>query len=458
MDNLDHSRRAGRGDPDTVRRRSRLRDNTRPRNLDIDRGFCRLRELAVRIALLSYRGNMFCGGQGIWAACTARELHRLGHEVHVIAGPPLPELDPGIPLHVIPNKNFFALPMSEALPKDNPFSALFPSHLWELALTRFGVFPEMTAFGFRLLARWKSLQSRYRFDVVLDNQSLCWGLLGLQATGVPVAAMIHHPLHIDREADYELDPRFRRKWKRTLYFPLFMQESVVPRLGKILAVSQSSATQIERYFGVAKKDVSVVYNGTDTELFRPLPRAKETDLIFVGRTEDRKKGIRHLLLALARTPDPIRLKIVDGRIPDDGLVTQTIQELGLEHRVVLLRRMLTVEELVSEYSSARIAVVPSFFEGFGFPASEAMACGLAVIASAAGALPEVVGSSGDAGLLVPYRDVDALAKAITEAALEPERAESMGRAARRRIERVFRWEDAGIRMAEVLEEVVRAHH
>jgi glycosyltransferase involved in cell wall biosynthesis len=237
-----------------------------------------------------------------------------------------------------------------------------------------------------------------------------------------------------------------------------MQQFVVPRLKKILAVSHSSAAEIERYFGVAKKDISVVHNGTDTERFRPMDRPKETDLIFVGRTEDRKKGIRYLLHALARTPGQIKLKIVDGRTPDDGLVTQTIRELGIEHRVVLLRRMLTVEELVSEYSSARIAVVPSYFEGFGFPASEAMACGLPVIATAAGALPEVVGSSGEAGLLVPYRDIDALAKGITEVALEPDRAEAMGRAARRRIERVFRWEDAGIRIAAVLEEVAGAHH
>ena len=57
------------------------------------------------------------------------------------------DLPPEIPLHVIPNENFFALPMAQALPKDNPFRALTPGNLWELGLTRFGVFPEMTTFG-----------------------------------------------------------------------------------------------------------------------------------------------------------------------------------------------------------------------------------------------------------------------------------------------------------------------
>ncbi|TDI95789.1 MAG: glycosyltransferase family 1 protein [Deltaproteobacteria bacterium] len=411
----------------------------------------------MRIALLTYRGNMFCGGQGIYAAYIARELTALGHQVHVIAGPPLPELEPGIPLHVIPNRNFFARELDEVLAEGRPFEALWPSHLWELGLTRLGVFPEMTAFGLRLLVRWRRLQRRYRFDVVLDNQSLSWGLLGLQATGVPVAAMVHHPLHIDREADFALDPRFRRKWKRTLYFPMFMQQRVVPRLAQILTVSQASADEITRYFGVPRKQIAVVYNGTDTHMFRPLQREKETDLIFVGRTEDRKKGISNLLDALAHTPSAITLKIVDGRIPKDGLVPRKIRELGLARRIKLVERMLSVEELVAEYSTARIAVVPSYFEGFGFPASEAMACGLPVVASDGGALPEVVGSAGEAGRLVRARDVDALARALEELALQPELAAELGRAARRRIQRVFTWREAGRRTAELLEEVVRAH-
>jgi MMP alpha-(1->4)-mannosyltransferase len=412
----------------------------------------------MRIALLTYRGNMFCGGQGVYTAALANALHDLGHEVHVISGPPLPELHPGIPLHVIPNEMFFALPMRKALPQDNPFRALAPGNLWELGLTRFGVFPEMTAFGLRLLARWGALQRKHRFDVVLDNQSLSWGLLALQALGTPVAAMVHHPLHIDRLADFEIDPRFRRKWKRTLYFPLFMQEQVVPRLARILTVSNASAREIERFFGVPEKDVSVVYNGTDARTFRPLDRAKETDLIFVGRTEDRKKGIPYLLEALALTPEHVTLKIVDGRIPADGLVPRKLRELGIAHRVKLVDRLLTVEELVEQYSTARIALVPSFFEGFGFPASEAMACGLPVIATSGGALPEVVGTSGDTGRIVPFRDPPALAEAIRElCSLPHERVTEMGLAARRRVERVFSWREAAARTADVLAEVVRAH-
>jgi glycosyltransferase involved in cell wall biosynthesis len=413
----------------------------------------------LRIALLTYRGNMYCGGQGIYAAYIAREWQRMGHEVHVIAGPPLPELAPGIPLHVIPNANVFGAKHPDWARRENPFGLLWPLNLWELGVSRFGVFPEMHSFGLRLLLAWKRLHARHRFDVVFDNQSLAWGLLGIRATGVPVVSVIHHPLHIDREADFAIDPSLGKKIRRTLYFPLFMQGIVAPRLDRIVTVSEASRREIERYFGIPEKDVAVVYNGTDTELFRPVPEVpKQVDLLFVGRTEDRKKGLGTLLEALTLLPDSVTLKIVDGRIPEDGLVTRFVRRFGLERRVVLQRRLLAIPELVREYSTARVAVVPSFFEGFGFPASEAMACGLPVVAHAAGALPEVVGSDGEAGLLVPPRDPRALAAAIGAILADPERARRMGRAARRRIERAFRWSDAAAGVAAVLEDTLRAAH
>ena len=413
----------------------------------------------MRIALLTYRGNMFCGGQGIYAAHLANEWRRAGHDVHVIAGPPLPQLDPDIPLHVIPNENVFGVPHPEWARREHPLRLLWPLNLWELGVSRFGVFPEMQTFGLRLLLRWRALQRRYRFDVVFDNQSLSWGLLGISAAGTPVVSVIHHPLHIDREADFAIDPSLVKKIRRTLYFPLLMQELVAPRLDRIVTVSEASRREIERYFGIPEKQVPVVYNGTDLGVFRPLEgQPIEADLLFVGRTEDRKKGIGTLLEAMTHLPEHVTLKIVDGRIPENGLVPRFIRRHHLGRRVILYQKMLTVPELVTQYSTARAAVVPSFFEGFGFPASEAMACGLPVIANAVGALPEVVGSDGEAGRLVPPRDARALAAAIAQVLADPARAARMGQAARARIARLFRWKDAAAQLVDVFEETIRAAH
>jgi len=413
----------------------------------------------VRIALLTYRGNMYCGGQGIYAAYLAREWQRAGHEVHVIAGPPLPSLDPGIALHEIPNANVFGFPMPEVLRK-TPVRRLFdPLTFWELGVSRLGVFPEMQTFGARLFLRWPELMRKHRFDVVFDNQCLSWGLLGVQATGVPVVSVIHHPLHLDREADFAIDPSFVKRVRRTLYFPLLMQQQVAKRLARIVTVSEASRREIQRCFGIPEKEVRVVYNGTDADLFAPTPGQRiETDLLFVGRTEDRKKGIGTLLQAMALLPESITLKIIDGRIPDHGLVPRLVEKYGIGHRVVLERRWLELPELIAQYSTARAAVVPSHFEGFGFPASEAMSCGVPVVASDAGALPEVIGPDGHAGRLFASRDPQALATAIAELLSDPQRCAQMGRNARARVQSVFRWSDAAAQLVEVFEEARRAAH
>ncbi len=236
-----------------------------------------------------------------------------------------------------------------------------------------------------------------------------------------------------------------------------MQQTVVPRLAKIVTVSEASRVAIEKYFQIREKDVSVVYNGTDTEIFRPLPKVeKDTDLLFVGRTEDRKKGIGTMFEALSMLPNHVTLKIVDGRIPSHGLVPKLIRKFGLEGRIQIIDRMLTVPELVEQYSTARVALVPSFFEGFGFPASEAMACGLSVIANAAGALPEVVGTDGRSGRLVPQRNARALADAMWAILRDPAETERMGKAARERVQRIFQWDQAAAQLVEVFEEVIHA--
>ncbi len=411
----------------------------------------------MRIALLTYRGNMFCGGQGIYASYLAREWKRAGHDVHVFAGPPFPDLDDGIPLHEIPNDNVFGQTTREALDPAAPFSLLKPMSIWELGVSRFGVFPEMQTFGIRLMRQWGEIQRRHRFDIVFDNQSLSWGLLGIQAMGVPVVSVIHHPLHIDREADFAIDASLRKRVSRTLYFPLLMQETVASRLAKIVTVSQASRAAIEKYFKIPEKAVSVVYNGTDTEIFRPMPNTpKEADLLFVGRTEDRKKGIGTMFEALSLLPEHVTLKIVDGRIPSHGLVPRLSRQYGLEGRVKVVDRMLTVSELVAQYSTVSVAIVPSFFEGFGFPASEAMACGLSVVANAAGALPEVVGTDGRSGRLVPQRNPQAMADAIWSILRDPEETARMGQSARERVQRIFQWDQAAAQLVDVFEEVIHA--
>ena len=81
-----------------------------------------------------------------------------------------------------------------------------------------------------------------------------------------------------------------------------------------------------------------------------------------------------------------------------------------------------------------------------------------MIANAAGALPEVVGTDGHAGRLVPQRDAHAMAAAMSDVLSDPEKTARMGRAARERVERIFQWSEAAAGLVDVFEETLRAAH
>jgi glycosyltransferase involved in cell wall biosynthesis len=172
----------------------------------------------------------------------------------------------------------------------------------------------------------------------------------------------------------------------------------------------------------------------------------------VGNTDDPKKGVPYLLHAMAYLPEKITLRIVDDGAPLKSFAPDLVKKLGLGRRVTFTGK-LSAEALREEYRSARVTVVPSLYEGFGLPAAEAMACGTPVVATTAGALPEVVGEEG-AGLLVPPRDPQALAQGIRQILEDREQAEKMGRSGRERVEQLFSWRSVAERTVAVYKELI----
>ena len=98
------------------------------------------------------------------------------------------------------------------------------------------------------------------------------------------------------------------------------------------------------------------------------------------------------------------------------------------------------DELARNYARAQVAVVPSLYEGFSLPAIEAMACGVALVATTGGALPEVVGTDGVTGLLVEPDDPGALALAIGRLLDDDELRGRLGAAGRQRVLGRFTWQ------------------
>ena len=142
-------------------------------------------------------------------------------------------------------------------------------------------------------------------------------------------------------------------------------------------------------------------------------------------------------------------------LPAAPFATMLTEKFQIGHRVHFTGKI-EPGDLIRYYCEAEIAVVPSLYEGFGFPAAEAMACELPVISSTAGALPEVVGHDG-AALLVPPRDAPGIAAAVRKLIGNPGLRQSMGKAARERVLKLFTWENAARQMVEVYREAIDAH-
>ncbi|HQL80869.1 MAG TPA: glycosyltransferase family 4 protein, partial [Spirochaetota bacterium] len=286
----------------------------------------------------------------------------------------------------------------------------------------------------------RKLHGEHGFDVIHDNQSVGYGLLMMKYFGIPVIATIHHPLSIDLVNVLERTQKFKNKLKTVMFYPTLMQSIVSKRLDHIITVSEDSKRAINRDFGVPLEQQTVVYNGIDRNVFRPLPgiKKKKGKIIFVGNIEDGKKGFAYLLKAMPRIAKSATVTAVDGGAPHRKVTDRLMSTLGLGGRVDFTGKTST-EELVRHYSEAELAIVPSVYEGFGLPAAEAMSCSVPVISSDGGALPEVV---GDAGVVVPARDHEAIADAVNGLLADPKRMRELGRAGIERVKEHFNWEKA----------------
>ncbi len=392
-------------------------------------------EAPLRIALLSYRGKPHCGGQGVYVRHLAKALTELGHYVEVFGGQPYPEIPEGITLHKLRSLDIY----NEHYPMRLP--SMFELENWiDVAETLSfctGNFPEPMAFSLRA---WKALRNRTDdFDLVHDNQTLGWGLLRIQRE-FPVLSTIHHPITVDRKLEIE-HARTRREefGKRRWYAFTKMQTQVAKRMSRVLTVSENSKLDIHRDHEVPLDRIHVVPVGVDIDLFKPVETIERVPgrLITTASADVALKGLRYLLEAVAklRTERDIELVII-GRPKDNSHASNTLRELGLEDHVEFVSGV-SDQRIVDLYSEAELAVVPSLYEGFSLPAIEAMSCGVPLVATTGGALPEVTGADDDTCFAVRPGDSDALAVRIGSALDDPAARARVGAAGRQRV--VERW-------------------
>ncbi|KQS57132.1 glycosyl transferase family 1 [Geodermatophilus sp. Leaf369] len=400
----------------------------------------------MRIALLSYRSKPHSGGQGVYVRALSRELRELGHRVEVVSGQPWPELDDGVPLTKLPSLDLYREPDPFRTPHWREFRDWVD--VAEYAAMCTAAFPEPLTFSLRAARMLRA--RRHEFDLAHDNQSLGWGLL---RTGLPTVATVHHPVAIDRRLELDAAKSLRRRVTlRRWYAFTGMQAKVARRLDGVTTVSTNSRTDIGTHLGLAPERVEVIPVGIDPDVFTPVDRPRDDAHVVVTTSADAPlKGLVPLLEAVAklRTERELRLTVVGSAKPG-GLAAVAVDRLGLAD-AVRFTGPLPQAELVEVLQSATVAAVPSLYEGFSLPAIEAMACGTPLVATDAGALPEVV---GDAAVQVPAGDVDALAAALARVLDDPALQRHLGTAGRARVLENYTWRATAVATAAWYEEVL----
>ena len=410
----------------------------------------KINDKPLRILMPSYRSHPYTGGQGIYMRLVTKAMIDLGHTVEVLSGQPYPILDKGVGLTKLPSLDLYSY--------DSPLEAFRlsllrePINLYEWLSHLSGGFSEPYTFGERM-ALWGKKNYK-NFDVVHDNQTLAYGLLKLKKLGLPVVGTIHHPITMDKRIDIKhADTISLKILKWRWYSFLKMQIRVARKLDPIIVVSENTRKDLIKDFKIDTKKTRKVLHGIDHETFQPIPsiKRKANQLITTASADVPLKGLIYLIRAYAgllkEFPD-LKL-IVIGRLRE-GPTEKELKKEGIKEKVKFVSN-LTGRQIAELYAESTIAVSPSVYEGFGFPAGEAMSCGIPLVSTNGGSLPEVV---GDAGIIVPHSDPKALKDAIKSLLNSPEIRIEFGKKGRRRVLENFTWNRAAKELVEVYREAI----
>ena len=227
----------------------------------------------------------------------------------------------------------------------------------------------------------------------------------------------------------------------------------ISRAEQIITISESSKKEILRYYPQAQGKINVIPLGISAEFHPKEDIQKQRQILYIGSSNERKnlKGVIEAFFLLPDSLD-LHLKIVTSSFKNlkISIDTQTLIERAKKYGKIHFVSGLSHEELVDEYNCSLGFIFPSFYEGFGLPPLEAMACGTPVIVSNSSSLPEIC---GDAALYIDPNNTKNMADTIIRL-VENENLQQELR--RKGLERVkhYTWEKAARKHMEVFEKVL----
>jgi glycogen synthase len=259
-----------------------------------------------------------------------------------------------------------------------------------------------------------------------------------------------------------------RPWKqeqlgRSYFLTTWVEKVALENANRIIAVSEHSKKEILQYFNVQEKNIAVIHNGIDLNLWNPVTSTNTLKayninndyILFLGRTS-RQKGLIYLLDAM-KYIDPEIWLVCCTSAPDTPEVEKEIaQKVSEQKRVIWINTMLREDQAIELYSNARVFVCPSVYEPFGIINLEAMSCETPVVASAVGGIQEVVVNE-ETGILVPPADPQKLAEAINRLLKNKKLAKKMGKAGRLRVEKYFSWDAISQKTRDLYMEVIKEY-
>jgi glycosyltransferase involved in cell wall biosynthesis len=301
----------------------------------------------------------------------------------------------------------------------------------DLAITKW--FPFTGLFRFtRLVRGWKP-------DVVVT------ALFHATTLGVAAGILNRNSLVVVWEVNQNLGGRFRSRFRKLL------------SRGMDLIITDAAGVKdtVETALGHAGPTVELVRTGgVDLSVFKPAEsppgNKQQLHMMTVGRLH-RQKGLDVLIRACAQLPSDLDYKVsIAGEGSERKLLEKMILDLGLQNRIFLIG---LEEDIPTFLQSGDIYLQPSRWEGLCLTVTEAMACGLPVVASKVGGIPESV-IHDETGLLVESEDVESLVESILHLANDPSKRSTMGNASRVRAEQLFDGSKMVQRFSDTLESTV----
>jgi glycosyltransferase involved in cell wall biosynthesis len=236
-----------------------------------------------------------------------------------------------------------------------------------------------------------------------------------------------------------------------------MQARVARGQRMVLSPSESSRRDTVREFGVDPARIRVVPLGVDDVFVPPTVDRTPGRILAVASADAPMKGVATLLEAFAklRTERPALELLLVSRPVTGGQTEQLLDDLAIRDHVRLVHGV-DDADLVRLMGSAEVACVPSLYEGFSLPTVEMMATATPLVASRAGAIPELVGPDGLCAHLVTPGDVGELVSALGALLDDPGRRARYGAAGRRRVEELFSWRAAAAATVAAYDEAIAA--